>query len=351
MKSPLDRILIVRLSALGDIVHALPVLAALKREWPRASVDWLVEEAYAPILSLASGLDRRLIVRAREPVDRPDTLAFNGALGYLRAVKYLRRQRYDAALDLQGLIKSALWARLSGAKRIIGFDHTNLREPQAAAFYTETIQPQAARHIILKNLSVLYTLGAVVGPPELPLEPKPSAAIAAAVRGMGGARKYAVLNPGAAWPNKRWPPERFGALAAAIHQRFGLRSFVTWGPAERDLAGTVVAASNGSAQEAPPTAVGDLASLMRDAALVVSGDTGPLHVAAAMGAPLVGLYGPTWPQRNGPWHPDDEVISRAGECVCHHKRKCARGNPCIDEIDVASVLAAIERRLARVKPA
>lgn len=351
MKAPLDRILVVRLSALGDIVHALPVLAALQREWPMASVDWVVEEAYAPILSLAKGLHRRIVVRARERIDRPDTLAFAGALGYPRAIAYLRNQRYDVALDLQGLIKSALWARLSGAKRIIGFDRTNLREPLAAAFYSETIQPQTTRHVIQKNLSVLYALDAVVGPPELPLEPKPSAAVAGAVKAMGGVGNYAVLNPGAAWPNKRWPPEKFGALAVAIHQRAGLRSFVTWGPAERDLALAVVAASNGAATAAPPTEVGDLAVLMRDAAVVVSGDTGPLHIAAAMGAPLVGLYGPTWPQRNGPWHPDDEVISRAGECICHHKRKCQREHPCIDEIDVPSVVIAVERRLAKVRPA
>jgi heptosyltransferase I len=351
VKPLLDRILVVRLSALGDIVHALPVLAALKREWPMASVDWLVEEAYAPILSLATGLNRRIIVRARQRIDQPDTIAFAGALGYPRAIAYLRRQRYDVALDLQGLIKSALWTRLSGARRSVGFDRTNLREPLAAAFYSETIAPQTTRHVIQKNLSVLYALGAVVGPPELLLEPKPSSAITGAVRAMGGVRKYAVLNPGAAWPNKRWPPEKFGALAVAIHQRAGLRSFVTWGPAERDLALAVVAASKGAATDAPPTAVGDLAALMRDAAVVVSGDTGPLHIAAAMGAPLVGLYGPTWPERNGPWHPDDEVISRAGECVCHHKRKCQRGDPCIDEIDVTSVLKAVERRLAKVRPA
>ena len=348
MKFLLNRILIVRLSALGDIVHALPVLAALKREWPMATVDWLVEEAYAPILALAAGLNTRIIVRAREGIERPGTMAFGGTLGYLRAVAHLRRQRYDAVLDLQGLIKSAVWARLSGAKRVIGFDRTNLREPLAAALYSETVEPQTARHVIQKNLSVLYTLGSVVGRPELPLEPKPSAAIASAVTAAGGARKYAVLNPGAAWPNKRWPAQKFGALAAAIHERLGLKSVITWGPAERELAGAVVSASSGAAQAAPPTEIGDLAALMRDAAVVVSGDTGPLHIAAAMGAPLVGLYGPTWPQRNGPWHPDDEVISRAGECVCHHKRKCRRGNPCIDEIDVASVLAAVERRLAKV---
>ena len=104
---------------------------------------------------------------------------------------------------------------------------------------------------------------------------------------------------------------------------------------------------NGAAQPAPPTSIADLAVLLRDAALVIAGDTGPLHIAAAMGAPLVGLYGPTWPERNGPWHPDEVVISRAGECVCHHKRRCLRGAPCIDDITIGEVIEAAERRLAR----
>lgn len=336
----MSRILIVRMSALGDIVHALPVLAALGRAWPAVKVDWIVDEAYASILTLAEGLNERVIVRKKG----------GGLTGYLNAVRHLRAQRYDAALDLQGLLKSAVWARLSGAARVIGFDRAHLREPLAASFYTETVMPPEAPHVIQKNLSILAALG--VPPPavELPLHPTAAPATTAAVAAAGGTRKYAVLNPGAAWPNKRWPAERFGTLAAELRARTGLPSLVTWGPNERDLAQRVIDASGGAAVAAPPTEIADLAVIMRDAALVVSGDTGPLHIAAAMGAPLVGLYGPTWPERNGPWDPDDQVISRAGGCVCHHKRQCLRGAPCINEIEVADVLAAAERRLARTKP-
>ena len=347
MKAELQRILIVRLSALGDIVHALPVLAALKHDWPNAKVDWLVEEAYAPILALAEGLNRRIIVRATKSFNAPNAVAFGGALGFLKAIGYMRRQRYDAALDLQGLIKSAVWARSSGAKRVIGFHRTNLREPQAAMLYSEMVHPVTTQHVIQKNLMVLDNLGSVAGAPVMPLKATKSPAIEAAIHKAGAAKKYIVINPGAAWPNKRWPPERFGELASALKQQTGLPSFVTWGPNERALADSVVAASRGAAQAAPPTEVADLAALMRDAALVISGDTGPLHIAAAVGAPLVGLYGPTWPQRNGPWDPKDEVLSRAQVCKCHHKRKCQIGAPCINEIQVADVVAAAERRLSR----
>jgi lipopolysaccharide heptosyltransferase I len=344
------KILIVRLSALGDIVHALPVLAALRKALPSAQVDWLVEENYASILSIAAGLHRRVIVRARRNIDTPDTVSFAGAAGYLRAAAFLRAQRYDAVLDLQGLIKSAVWARASGATRVIGFDRAHLREPQAAWLYSEAVTPRDASHVIRKNLSILAALRIEPAAIELPLTPNASADTVAAIETAGGPLGYIVLNPGAAWPNKRWPADRFGALADTLLKRTGLRSLVTWGPSEQGLAESVARASAGAASLAPPTSVSDLAVLMRDAALVVSGDTGPLHIAAAMGTPLVGLYGPTWPERNGPWDSRDVVISRAKVCVCHHKRQCLRGAPCINEIALDEVVAASESRLAGGRP-
>lgn len=357
------RILIVRLSALGDIVHALPVLAAIKRAKPDAQVDWLVEDNYAPILALATGLTRRVIVRARANRETPGSMAFSGGAGYLRAARYLRAQRYDLALDLQGLLKSAVWARVSGAHRVVGFDRAHLREELAASFYSETVTPvrqsgsqavgpsgrqavgPSGDHVIQKNLSILSALQIRPDAIELPLVAHASADATAAIDTAGGSLQFIVLNPGAAWPNKRWPPERFGALAAALRDRTGLRSLVTWGPSERDLANAVVIASSGAASLAPPTSVSDLAALMRSAALVISGDTGPLHIAAAVGTPIVGLFGPTRPERNGPWDPRDVVISRAETCVCHHKRHCLRGAPCINEITLDEVVAACERRL------
>jgi len=167
------------------------------------------------------------------------------------------------------------------------------------------------------------------------------------MQGLLDGARYAVLNPGAGWPNKRWPAERFAAMARELHRWHGLLSLVTWGPAERALADEIVASSDGAARLSPPTSVGELAAVMAGAALVVAGDTGPLHIAAAVGAPVVGLYGPTWPERNGPWDPADEVISRADRCQCHHKRQCLTGAPCIETIGLDEVLDAAERRLRR----
>src|SRR5690606_5342432 len=243
---------------LGDIVHALPVVDAVRRGAPETVVDWLVEEAYAPILSMAPGIGRRIIVRAVGP-SRPSEAVFGGGgRGYLEAIRFLRGEGYDIALDLQGLIKSAVWARLSGARRVIGFDRAALREPQAAWFYTATVMPPEAPHVIQKNLAMLTALGLAPSPFSVPLEPGEAPAVRQAVEECMGAARYAVLNPGAAWPNKRWPTDRFGRLAATLLHRHGLMSFVTWGPGDREKAQQVVDRSSGAATLAPPTSIAEL---------------------------------------------------------------------------------------------
>jgi len=161
-----------------------------------------------------------------------------------------------------------------------------------------------------------------------------------------GSTEYAIVNPGAAWPNKRWPPDRFGAVAAALQRDSGLRSIVLWGPGEESLAAAVVAASQGAAAAAPPTHIADLVALTRDARVMISGDTGPLHIAGSMGTPLVALFGPTYPERNGPWSPRDVVISRVSSCACHYERRCRRAEPCINDITVDEVLDGVRRVLA-----
>jgi lipopolysaccharide heptosyltransferase I len=344
------KILIVRLSALGDIVHALPVLAAIKKAKPDAQVDWLVEDNYQAILALAVGINSRVVVRAKTGRETRGAIAFRGGRGYLRAVRYLRAQRYDVALDLQGLLKSAVWARVSGARRVIGFDRAHLREELAASFYSESVVPDGSGHVMRKNLSILSALQIAPLTPELRLQPIATPEMVKAIQAAGGSNGYIVINPGAAWPNKCWPPDRFGVVANALRDRTGLHSLVTWGPQERALAEAVSQASGGAATPAPPTSVSDLAALMQSAALAISGDTGPLHIAAAVGTPIVGLFGPTRPERNGPWEPRDEVISRSETCVCHHKRQCLRGAPCINEIAVDEVIAAAERRLRSGRP-
>ena len=349
------RFLIVRLGALGDVVHAIPAAAAIAAQFPDSEIDWLVDPRYVDLLGLVR------CVRSVVPVDP------RGGIGRLGAtIGALRRARYDAVIDLQGLLKSSVLARLAGAARTVGFPRSHLREPVARVFYSHTPDPGPAVHVVHKNLALLTAVGVHDRTVRFPLE-IPATAVADEValryRAGDGRAGFALVNPGAGWPNKRWPAERFGAAAAGVFARAGLRSVVLWGPGEEALAASVVASSSGAAELAPATSILDICALARRAALMLSGDTGPLHLAAAVGTPVVALFGPTGAERNGPWDPSDVVVTRTDRCQCLYERRCRRvtgapvsnmeqaahaadRQPCIEDIGVDEVVAAVERRLS-----
>jgi len=327
--------LIIRLGSLGDVIHGIPAAAALRRHFPEARVDWMVDPRYVELLELVDGIDRCI------PFDPRDLTRGVHAWSVLGG---LRRARYDAVVDLQGLLKSAVLARLVGARRTIGFPNAHLREPPARFFYTDTPDPGAATHVIHKGLALLRACDVTTTAVRFPLR-VPRSGIGARVADQFGAEGYALINPGAAWPNKRWPAARFGAVAAAVRRDHGLRSVVMWGPGEESLAAAVVAASAGAAEVAPPTTVADIVAIAHGARLMVSGDTGPLHVAGAVGTPLVALFGPTLPERNGPWAAGDVTLSRVATCSCFYERRCKKAAPCIDDIAVDEVVQAVRHRL------
>jgi heptosyltransferase I len=326
-----DSFLIVRLGALGDIVHAIPVVAALRTAYPGARIGWLVHPRFAPLLRLVEGLDHV------HPLERR-----TGAT----AIREVRRERYDVCLDLQGLLKSAALARFSGARRIIGFARPLLRESAAVLAYSET-GGDGAGHVIDKNLSLLTLVG--VGSKErrfcLDIPETPVVPCTREILGTGASAPFVLINPGAAWPNKRWPAERFGSVARRLRDRLGLPSAVLWGPDEATLAAAVTRASDGAARMAPQTTMVEMLALARAARVVVSGDTGPLHLAAAAGTPVVGLYGPTPPGRNGPWDPRDRVVSSHDTCQCVFQRQCTADTWCLERITVDAVVDAVLARL------
>lgn len=342
----MSRILIVRLGSLGDLVHTLPAVAAIRRAHLDARIDWLVDGPHREFLELVPILSSLVVLQGR------------GVRAWLDVRRELRAASYDVAVDFQGLLKSAALARLSGAARVVGFERRALREGAAAPFYTQRVPADDGQHVIRKNLELATALGADPTLLEFPISPIDSPSVRAFVTDIGA--DYALLNPGAAWPNKRWPPESLGAVARVIRERHGLVSVVLWGPGERDAADVVVSASAGAARMAPETGLRDLMALARGARLMISGDTGPTHLAAALGVPVVALFGPTNPARNGPWSPEDVSISRYDGCECPYERRCRRdviargalpapavGTWCLGTISVDEVLSAVRMRLRR----
>lgn len=332
--------LLVRLSSIGDVVHTLPALAALHRHGWEAG--WVVEPASRPLLEDNPPLGQLVAAPAARD------FRWRQALSALRA---LRAGRYDVALDLQGLWKSALWARLSGARRVLGYERFARREPASAVLLHEQV-PRGRRggHVIDKNLALLRPLGIeAVGSREFPLPYQPDA-VARVDRGLAGleGEGLVVLNPGGGWSSKLWPAERFGQLALGL-RRLGLRCLVSYGPGEEGLAERVVAASAGAAQRAFPTTIVDFVELARRARLVVAADTGPMHLACAVGTPVVALFGPTDPARNGPFATEDEVVRHVPSCAPCYRRSCTEHAGIMEQVRTAEVLAAVERRLAAAR--
>ena len=343
------RVLIVRLSSLGDLVHTIPMAATLHDSVPEGRIDWLVDERYKSLIECVPVVER-VWTLPRGPA---------GALGLVGA---LRAEAYDVAVDAQGLFKSAVLARLSGARRVIGFSAPHLREAGAGHFYTDRLGVGPVTHIVGKNLALLRGLNLDPGPWGFPID-VPASPVPGQVRetlGLPDDGEFVLLNPGAAWPSKRWPPERFGALAERLAAEHRLRSVVSWGPGEEGDASRVVASSAGAAALAPRTTLDDLMALLLAARVVVSGDTGPLHLAAALSTPVVGIYGPSNPDRNGPWAPADRVVTRFEGCACRGEtddpsrgfavRQCRQTSSCLAGITVDEVAEAVTGRLGEVEP-
>jgi heptosyltransferase-1 len=341
------RILIVRLSSVGDVVHGLPVLCALRDALPRAFIAWAVEERGARLLEGHEALDRMIVLPHRciedvwlHPFRDPPILR--------RFFAELRSLRFDLSVDIQGLTKSALTAWLSGAPRRIGFAPPDGR--QQSPWLNNLLVCAGRDHIVDRNLELLHPLGIVA--PSVAFRLPPYAAEQArmddflAGRGLAHGH-FALLSPGCGQEVKRWPPERFAAVAGELRRRHALPTVVLWaGAAERTLAERVVAAAPGDAATlAPATDLREMASLARRCRLFLSADTGPLHIAAAAGVPCVGLFGPTLATRNGPYGPQHTTVQ--GE-PSPGSRTPRRWDPtAMSAITVERAVSACEDALAR----
>jgi len=284
-----SRLLVLRLSALGDVIHTIPAVVALRERHPGVPLSWVVEAPYQELVELVAGVEAipvRLKKWGRAPLEFRDDIR--------RALRTLRGTA--TSVDFQGLVKSAMLGWLSGAKLRFGFDSRAIREKPALLFTNRKVAVDTAKHVVDQNLELAAAAGAELQPSAVPWERFPADPEGT----LADLRGATVLLPGAGKPNKLWPVERFRELAKQI----GPAALVVWGPGERGLAEAI------GGRIAPPTNLRELASVLQHARVVVGADTGPLHLAAALGTTVVGLYGPTDPRRNGPYGQVTHCIER-----------------------------------------
>jgi len=340
------------LGAIGDIIHTLPTLSAIRTRFPDAEISWVAEQRSAEILRDNPLIDNLIEV---------DTRSMRGGRAVekiltegKKQIKNLRQYRFDIAIDFQGLLKSGVIAKLSGAKKRWGFSRKDLREPAARVFYTDTAQVPPMTHVVRRGLELTgaaLDLDLTTQSIEFPIftaqEHRDEAD--AIVERVGS--NFAILNPAGGWVTKLWHAEKYGQLAGLLWNELGLKSVVVTGPNESELAEQVEAASgSGSVIRVEPSLKGFF-ELAKRSQVYVGGDTGPTHLAIAAGTPVVGIFGPTEWWRNGSVNPDDVCVERIdiGCRVDCHRRTCSQWI-CMD-ITPETVLEAVRTRLVRASAA
>jgi lipopolysaccharide heptosyltransferase I len=300
---------IVKLSSIGDVVHALPVAAALKRARPDTRITWIAEAREATLLAGHPDVDDVFVADTRGWRRRRPRLA--ALREVVTAARALRARAFDVVLDLQGLMKSGLLTAFTRAPRRIGFAAGFQRERANALFTNERVRPPAsARHVVEQYLALVAPLGIADPAVEfhVPSDADADARIDGLLAGAGikPGHRLVVISPGAGRPEKAWPVAGFRELARRLTDEAGARLVIVWGPGEEADARAIAGAVGTKA--APPTSLRDLTALARRAQLVIAADTGPLHIAAAVGARCLGLYGPTSGARNGPYGAGNHVV-------------------------------------------
>jgi heptosyltransferase-1 len=322
---------VVRLGSLGDIVHTFPAVAGLRVSFPASEIIWLTHPRWVDLVA-SSGLASEIW-----PVDSRDLLSVRQVLGQLRS------RKWTAAIDYQGLWKAAFLPFFGGVSRRIGFSAATIREFGVPILYTDTVSCKTT-HISDQNGELSSCAGATqpVAPFGLRIPDADLDEVRCDLQKQGLSH-YIVLSPGGGWRAKCWPAWRFGILCQKIYAELGIRCVINYGPGEDTLAIQVQAA----AEEARPILydgeLGPLMALLTSAMCIVGGDTGPLHLAVALGTPTIALFGPTDPARNGPYPPGD-IVLRSPKAVTTYGRSNTT-DPSLMELSVETVFAALKRRL------
>jgi heptosyltransferase I len=356
MIEPTQRFLVIRLSSIGDIVHALPAVAALGETFPRAEIYWAVETRYASLLEGNPFVHQVIKLntigwrRKFVPAETPEDIA--------RSILALREVCFDAAIDFQGLFKSGLIAWLSRSQARVGFAENWLREPAAGVYYSERVTPRGRRHVIELNMALVERLGARPPAPDrwqfpLPRVEANNRAIDQRLESLG-AEEFIVISPGAGWKSKCWPPEHYAELIRRLARELQWKVLLTGSSEERDLIRGILERAESEKAYYIPSTLPQLIPLARRAKLFMGGDTGPVHMAAAVGRPVVAIFGTedplNTPERNGPFSANDIIVTPPETDHRRGARNHSRGaedDSYLRGISVDSVLAAIRQRLAR----
>lgn len=340
----MNRFLIIRLSSLGDIIHTLPAFSALRKNFQDAEITWVVEEKGKEILELVSGIDRIVPVTLKRW-----RIGSRRFWKDLSALKREIKNRNQIAIDFQGLVKSGFFAYLSKAKKRIGFHRKNLKEPPAALFYTDRLEEISEDvHVIRKNLKLVSLLGIEERAYDFPLTipDELSKSISRILENLGydGQKKLVLLNVGAAWVTKRWYPERWSRLIQELSDKETFL-LLLWGNEEEREIAAQIGQETGVAM-VPSLSLKEVVALVKETSLVVSGDTFALQVACAFSKPVVGLFGPTNPKRNGPFGAQDRVAFHELECSFCYKRDCSKLD-CLERITPEEVATLCQESLEK----
>ena len=339
--SSAPRILICRLSAIGDCILTMPLACALRRRFPGAFIAWAVQGASAPLIEEHPAVDLAIKISKHE---------LRSPLGLWRLRKRLRSQHFDLAFDPQGLTKSALVSWLSGAPRRIGFARPVGREI-SPGLQTELVQSRKP-HVVERYLELLQPLGIKVGKAEFrfPGDAAARSKLAPFLEQPLFQHGFAVVNPGAGWDSKLWPAERYAEVAQYLASRHGLPTVIAWaGDREKVWGDEIQARADGPAILAPKTSLLELGEVLRSSRLFVGSDTGPLHMAAAVGVCCVGIYGPTRPEECGPYGVGHRIVRAFYQSGTTRQRRSA-GNNAMRAVSAADVCAACDEVLASQKP-
>lgn len=348
------KILIVKLSAIGDVIHTLPALCALRCHWPAAQIDWVIEEAAADLVVGHPDLDRAIVSRRKAWIrDLSDHRKRIGAAEEIKSfVSELRRTRYDLVLDFQALLKSALVVALARAERKVGFGPGLEHMEHSYHVLTEKIPPPGMEvHALERNLIMIRALKIPAAKIEyrIPVSAEDRARVdlLLANNGIGPEDAIVAINPVAQWPTKLWPEAHFAALADRIIHRYNVPVVFTGGPDDTQTVARIRKAMQRPGLDlSGKTSLRQLAALYQRSRLVVSTDTGPMHLAAAMGTPVVALFGPTAPWRTGPSGPGHRVVRAPARCAPCFKRRCEAGG-CMARIPVDAAWSEVTEILKR----